>query len=210
MIPIPLYSPSGEQVGTMDLDEGLFGGEVRPRLLKQAIVMYQANRRQGTAATKSRGMVEGSTGKLYRQKGTGRARMGTIRTCIRRGGGVAFAKQLRDFSHDMPKKMRRLARDSAILAKAQACDALIVEELSFSEPKTSRMAAMLRSLQADRGCLIALAEPDETVYLSARNLPKTDIRLVEQLNAYEVLRREKLVFTKKAFERMVAAKRAAE
>jgi len=188
MIHLPVYNQAGKQ---------------------QAVVMYQANRRVGTAATRSRGMVEGSTRKLYRQKGTGNARMGTIRTCIRRGGGVAFAKRARDFSQDMPKKMRRLARDSAILAKAEANQALVVEELKFARPKTKEMAALLRSLDADRGCLIALSEPNEWVYLSARNIPNTDVRLVEQLNAYEILRRRKLILTRQAFERMVAAKRPA-
>jgi len=191
---------NGEHVGTMAIDEARLGGYVRADLLKQAIVMYEANQRQGTAATRGRSMVEGSTRKLYRQKGTGRARMGAIRTPIRRGGGRAFAKRPRDFSQRMPKKMRRLARDNAILAKLQANEGLIIEDLAFSEPKTKQFAAMLKTLGAERGCLLALREPDERVFLSARNLPKVDVRLLGEVTAYEVLRRKKLLFSKDAFE----------
>src|SRR4030042_74419 len=119
MIDLSVYNSGGKEVDVLKVDESLLGGAVRYSLLKQAIVMYHANKRVGTAATKSRGMVEGSTRKIYRQKGTGNARMGTVRTNIRRGGGVAFAKSERDFGKDMPKKQRRLARDSAILVKLQ-------------------------------------------------------------------------------------------
>ena len=117
MIELPVLNREGDEVDRIQVDELQFGGRFRGALLKQAIVMYHANKRQGNAVTKSRGMVTGSTRKLFRQKGTGRARMGTARTVIRRGGGVAFAKQNRDFRKRMPKKQRRLARDSAILEK---------------------------------------------------------------------------------------------
>ena len=200
MIDVPVYNASGNQVGTVALDEARFGGEVRPALLKQAVVMYQANRRQGTVGTKSRGMVEGSTRKIYRQKGSGNARMGTVRTPVRRGGGHAFAKRTRDFSQSMPKRMRRLARDNAILAKAQANDVLVIEGLEFDAPKTKRFASLLSSVGADRGCLLALHEPNENVWKSARNIPRTEVCAVEQLNAYEILRRKKLMLTMPAFK----------
>ena len=202
MIDVPVYSADGKQVGTVSLDEERFGGQVRPALLKQAIVMYQANRRQGTVGTKSRGMVSGSTRKIYRQKGTGNARMGPVRNPVRRGGGHTFAKRTRDFSQGMPKRMRRLARDNAILAKAQSNDVLVIEELAYNEPKTKRIAGLLAAVGADRGCLIALHEPDENIWKSARNIPKTEVRGVEQLNAYEILRRRKLMLTMGAFKAM--------
>ncbi len=210
MIDVPVYSEDGKQVGTVSLDEERFGGQVRPALLKQAIVMYQANRRQGTVGTKSRGMVSGSTRKIYRQKGTGNARMGPVRNPVRRGGGHTFAKRTRDFSQSMPKRMRRLARDNAILAKAQSNDVLVVEELGYSEPKTKRFAGLLAALGADRGCLVALHEPDENVWKSARNIPKTEVRNVEQLNAYEILRRRKLMLTMPAFKAMVQGAEASK
>ena len=143
MIDLPVYDKQGKEVDRVQIDEAVFGGRVRPALLKQAIVMYHANKRQGTAATKSRGMVAGSTRKLYRQKGTGRARMGTNRTAIRKGGGVAFAKTARDFSQRMPKKQRRLARDSAVLGKLLSDDALVIDQLSFESPKTKEFATTL-------------------------------------------------------------------
>ena len=204
MIEVPVYDESGQQIASRQIDEAILGGRVRPALLKQAVVTHQANRRQGTAATKGRSDVEGSTAKLYRQKGTGRARMGASRTPIRRGGGMAFAKRPRDFSLAMPKKMRRLARNSAILAKLQSNEAAIIDGLTYEEPKTKRLAAMLRALKADGGCLLVLTKEDPHVWLSGRNIPKTAIRLLGQLNAYEVLRHKKLLFTLEAFEALLA------
>jgi len=118
MVELAVYNGEGQQVESLKVDESVFGGSVRYALLKQAIVMYQANKRVGTAATKGRSMVAGSSKKLFRQKGTGRARVGNVRTGKRVGGGVTFAKVPRDFRQRMPKKQRRLARDSAVLAKA--------------------------------------------------------------------------------------------
>ncbi|UCG34116.1 MAG: 50S ribosomal protein L4 [Phycisphaerales bacterium] len=204
MIDLPVYDETGKQTGTLPLDESLFGTRVRPRLLKQAIVMYEAATHQGTAATRGRGEVVGSTKKLYRQKGTGNARMGTRRTCVRRGGGVAFAKKARDMHQRMPKKMRRLARDNAILAKASASDALVIDGLGFEAPRTSKMAGLLKAVGADRGCLLALADYDVNIWKSSRNIPKTDVCIVDQLNAYSVLRRKKLLLTREAYDRLVA------
>jgi len=199
MLSVPVYNEQGEQVGTEPIDETLLGGKVNPALLKQAVVMYDANRRQGTAATKGRGDVAGSTRKIYRQKGTGRARMGTVRTCIRRGGGVAFAKRPRSFRQAMPKQMRRLARNQAVLAKIQSDDALIVDGLMFEAPKTARFAALLAKVHADRGCVFATAGVDLVLYKSGRNIPRTEIRNVAELNARDILSRRKLIFTRAAF-----------
>jgi large subunit ribosomal protein L4 len=200
MMDVPVFRMDGKQTGSEKIDPVLLGGQVRPQLLKQAVVMYQANARQNTSATKSRGKVVGSTRKLYRQKGTGRARMGTIRTCIRRGGGVAFAKGKQDFAQALPKKMRRLARNNAILAKLESEAVMIVEDLKFENPRTREFAAMLRALGAEHGCVVALGRPDRNTYLSGRNVPRTSVTPVQELNAHQVLRREKLIFTREAFE----------
>ena len=200
MIDVPLYDATGKQTGTLPIDETRFGGRVKPDLLKQAIVMYERAGYQGTASTRGRSQVVGSTRKLYRQKGTGNARVGNRRTCIRRGGGVAFAKNKRDMSLRMPKRMRRLARDNAILVKLRSEQAAVIEGLSFQEPKTSRMAGLLRALDAGRGCLLALAEHDPNLWKSTRNIPNTEVCLVEQLNAYHVLRRKKLLLTRQAYD----------
>ena len=204
MIELAVLNEAGEKVGSVELDEARLGKRVRPNLLKQAIVMYQANRRQGTAANRSRGQTEGSTRKLYRQKGTGNARVGPVRSPIRRGGGRAFAKRARDFSKDMPKRMRRLARDNAILAKALANDVIVLDKLEYDAPKTKRFAAMLSALGADRGCIVALEQASETVWKSGRNIPRVDICPFYQLNAYDILRRPKLVLTRGALAALVA------
>lgn len=202
MLAVPLFNMRGERTGEMEIDPAALGGRVRPKLLKQAIVAYEDHRRQDSARTKGRSDVKGSTRKLYRQKGTGNARAGARRTPVRRGGGRTFAKRGPRRSLVFPKKMRRLARNSAILAKIEANDVMVVEDLVCTEPKTTIFATMLTSLGIDRGCLVAMHERDRNVYLSARNIPKTDLRLVEELTAYEVLLRKKLVFTKPAFERL--------
>lgn len=203
MLAVPVFDMNGQRKGEVEIDPQLLGGRVRARLLKQAIVAYLDHRRQDSARTKGRSDVEGSTRKLYRQKGTGNARAGTVRTPIRRGGGRAFAKRRPRATRELPRKMRRLARNSALLAKIQAEDVLIVDELNFPEIKTKAMASMLSALGIDTSCVLATHDRDRNVRLSARNIPFTDVRLAEELNAYELLRRRKLVFTKPAFEGLV-------
>lgn len=203
MLAVGIFDMKGKRTGEMKVDPSVLGGYVRPRLIKQAIVCYQDHQRLDSARTKRRSDVEGSTRKLYRQKGTGNARAGTIRTPIRRGGGRAFARRDPRSRKDLPKKMRRLARDNAILAKIKTKDVIIVDPLHYEEPATQTFATMLSALEADRGCLLALHEHDRNTYLSGRNIPRTDIRLIDDLNAYEVLHRKKLIFTKPAFERFL-------
>jgi large subunit ribosomal protein L4 len=199
MIDVAVYNRDGLQIETLQVDEAVFGGTVRHPLLKQAIVMYHANTRVGTAATKSRGMVEGSTRKLYKQKGTGNARAGAIRTPVRRGGGHTFAKSARDFSKEMPKKQRRLACDSAILAKLQSGRVVVIDALAFDAPKTKEFARVLNNLKIDRSCLVTIPQQDFNVYKSARNLPKVDVMVVGDLNAGIVCKKQKVLFTKEAF-----------
>ncbi|MCK4658752.1 MAG: 50S ribosomal protein L4 [Phycisphaerae bacterium] len=200
MLEVPVFNMDGERTGQREIDAAVLGGHVRPKLLKQAVVRFLSNQHQGTAATKSRGMVRGSTRKLYRQKGTGNARMGANRTCIRRGGGVAFAKGNQNPHRGFPKKMRRLARNNAILARINSGDVLIVEELGFEVPKTRHFASMLGALGADQGCVVAIAEGEKNVWLSGRNVPKTEVRRVTDLHGYEILRRKKVIFSLSAFE----------
>ena len=199
MIDVAVHNREGAEIDSLQVDENLFGTTVRHPLLKQAIVMYHANKRAGTAATKSRGMVAGSTRKLFRQKGTGNARVGNIRTGKRVGGGVTFAKVRRDFGKRMPKKQRRLARDSAILAKLLAGGVVVVDELSFDAPKTKDFSQVLGNLKIERSCLVAINESNENLYKSARNIPKVDVTTVADLNAGDICNRQKMLFTKDAF-----------
>ena len=199
MIYLSVYDKQGQQVDELKFDESVFGQFVRYPLLKQAIVMYHANKRSGTAATKSRGMVSGSTAKLFKQKGTGNARVGTRRTGKRVGGGVTFAKKARDFSQRMPKKQRRLARDSAVLEKLLNENVVVVDELEFEQPQTKEFAGILGNLKIERGCLVTIGGKNENIYKSARNIPRVSVLGVEQLNAGDVCRHNKLLFTMEAF-----------
>ncbi len=189
MIDLPVYNTSGKEVDTLSIDESQLGGEVKPALLKQAYVMFHANQRQGSARTKSRSMVSGSTRKLYRQKGTGNARAGSRRTVIRKGGGVAFAKtkQREAYRKDMPKKMRRLANRNALLAKLVDSEVKCIDGLKFNEPKTSQFKSLLDALGIDRTCLVALDPANRNAALSARNLDNVSTIRTDQLNAFELL-----------------------
>jgi large subunit ribosomal protein L4 len=209
MIELAIYNKEGKQVDQIQIDESLLGRRVRPALLKQAIVMYQANQRQGTVATRSRGMVEGSTRKLYKQKGTGNARMGPIRAPQRKGGGMAFAKSPRDFRQSMPQKQRQLARNSAILGKIQSHDAIVIDQLNFEAPKTKEFATILGNLKIDRTCLVALEDYNQNVYKSLRNIPGIDAVRVDQLNAGDICKRRKLLFTRAAIESLLKSGAAA-
>ncbi len=199
MINLAVYNTEGKKVESLKVDEAIFGGSVRYPLLKQAVVMYHANKRVGTAANKGRSMIAGSGKKLFRQKGTGNARIGNIRTGKRRGGGVTFAKNQRDFSKRMPKKQRRLARDSAILAKLKNSDVVVVDELKFNKPKTKDFVSVLNNLKIDRSCLVTIGSEDVNIYKSANNVPKVVVLPISQLNAGDICRHRKMLFTKEAF-----------
>ena len=198
MIELTVYNTSGQQVDTLRVDEAVLGGCIRYALLKQAIVMYHANKRVGTVATKNRGIVAGSTRKVYRQKGTGNARMGTRRTGKRVGGGMTFAKVPRDFSKRMPRKQRMLARDSAVLAKLRSHNVVVVDGLALEKPRTRDFAGILKNLKIDRSCLVAINGPDENVYKSARNIRKVDVLPVSDLNAADIVNHRQVLFTKDA------------
>lgn len=198
MIDLIVYNRSGQEVEKISVDESVLGGAVRYALLKQAIVRHQANDRVGTVQTKSRGMVAGSTKKLYRQKGTGNARVGNRRTGKRVGGGMVFGKVPRDFSQRMPRKQKRLARDSAVLAKLRKNSVVVVDGLAFDKPQTKDFAGMLKNLKIDRSCLVAIPQYDENIYKSARNVPKVAVLPVADLNAGDICTHQRMLFTKEA------------
>lgn len=198
MIELTVHNTSGKKVGTILVDESVLGGCIRHALLKQAIVMYQANKRVGTAKTRSRGVVAGSTKKIYRQKGTGYARAGTRRTGKRVGGGMIFAKDPRDFSQAMPRRQRRLARDSAVLAKLRGNRVVVVDGLAFEKPRTKDFAGVLKNLKINRSCVVAVSDYDENIHKSARNVQKIAVLPVAELNAADVLNHQQMLFTKDA------------
>ena len=204
MIEVPVYNQSGEQVETLQIDPARLGGEVRPALIKQACVMYHANQRQGSAKTKTRGEVEGSTKKLFRQKGTGNARMGTKRSPIRTHGGHAKAKQPRDFRQDMPQKQRQLAARSALLSKLQDGEVKVLDELKLDQPKTKLMAALLGKLGVGTQSVVLARSEKEigevSLWRAARNLAKTSLTSTRQLNAFDLMTSRHLVVSKQGLQ----------
>lgn len=210
MIDLAVYNTEGKEVDSLRVDEAAFGGSVRYPLLKQAIVMYHANKRVGTAATKSRSMVAGSDRKLFRQKGTGNARVGNIRTAKRVGGGVTFAKTTRDFRQRMPQKQKKLARDSAILAKLLGNDVVVVDALTFERPKTKDFVKILSNLKIDRSCLVTVNSEDSNLRKSVNNVPKVAVLPVNQLNAGDICSHRKILFTRDALLSVMKKDRTSE
>jgi len=203
MIDLAVYNTDGQEVDSLKVDESALGGSVRYPLLKQAIVMYHANKRVGTAATKGRSMAVGSGRKLFRQKGTGFARVGNRRTGKRVGGGVTFAKVARDFRKRMPKKQRRLARDSAILAKLLSNNVVVVDGLNFEKPHTGDFVSVLINLKIERSCLVTISDYDTNLCKSAKNIPKVVVMPVAELNAGAICSHRKILFTKEALKRVL-------
>ncbi len=210
MIDLAVYNIDGQEVDSLKVDEAAFGGSVRHPLLKQAIVMYHANKRVGTAATKSRGMVKGSSRKLFRQKGTGNARVGNARTGKRVGGGVTFAKTAREFRQRMPKKQRRLARDSAILAKLLSSNVVVVDGLQLAKPRTKDFVSILSKLKIERSCLVTISSEDASLVKSVNNIPKVAVLPVSQLNAGDICNYRKMLFTKEALLSVLEKDQASE
>lgn len=204
---IPVLNQSGSEVGTVTIDEQELGGVVNPALIKQAYVRYHANTRQGSARTRGRGEIDGSTKKLFRQKGTGNARMGPKRTPIRKGGGVAFAKRKTRESYrlDMPVKMRRKANRNALLAKLIDNEVKVIDDLSFDTPKTKPFKQLLDTLGIDRTCLVALAPDNANARSSARNLESVTVTNARQLTCFEMLNHRYLVIAKSDLEAWLEA-----
>ena len=203
MLTIPVVDMKGERTSTVEIDPVEFGGEVKKQLLHDVVVMHLANQRVGTHSTKRRGEVAGAKRKLFRQKGTGNARVGTRRSNKRRGGGTAKGPKPRDYSYQMPKKARRLATRMAILSRLQDGEAVVIEELKLAEPKTKALSAVLEAVGVGRqSCLISTAGVDRNVYLSGRNLPGAQVLPARELHAYAVLRPKKLVLTLQALQEL--------
>src|SRR5205085_7906513 len=171
------------------VDPAEFGGTVNQQLLHDVVLMYQPNRRAGTHSTLRRGEVEGSTKKLFRQKGTGNARVGTRRTNKRKGGGTAKGPKPRDYSYSIPKKAMQAATRMALLSRLQDDEAVVIDEVKLSEIKTKAVVGVLEALKVDTTCLIGLGQSDidekRTIYLSARNIKGVSVLPASQLNALE-------------------------
>jgi len=203
---LPLYSGDGKSAGTVAVDEKVFGDKVRKKLLHQVVVIHEANQREGNAHTKTRGEVEGSTKKLWPQKHTGRARMGTIRSPIWVKGGIVFGPRKREYRMTITDSMRRAALDSAILGKIRDREVSVIEAVDFEKPKTKRMATLLKSIGFKRTVLLAIPKHDPKVWLSSRNLEDLSVRPVADLNAYDVVRHKDILLTRAALDALVASR----
>jgi large subunit ribosomal protein L4 len=197
-VQIPVYNISGEVIRQIEASDAVFAVPFNEAVVHQVMVGQQANARQGTAATKTRGDVKGSTRKLYRQKGTGYARAGSKKSPLRRGGGITFGPHPRSYRQDLPRKLRRLALRCVLSAKAADGELKVLDKWDFTEPKTKKMAEALASLGAASSALIVTPEPDENIIKSARNLAKIKTLPASTINVNEILAHKTLLMTEGA------------
>lgn len=199
---VALYNMQGAQVGEIELAEGIFGIEPNESVVHEAVVMQMASWRRGTHCTKSRGEVRGGGRKPWRQKGTGRARVGTIRSPLWRGGAITFGPKPRDYNYSIPKKKRRLALKSILSAKVLDGEIIVVDSLDLDQPKTKEMVKVLEALKVENKSLVVTADVDENVFKSARNIDGVTPVAATALNAYDLLTNNKLVITKDAIAKV--------
>ena len=200
---VPVYNLAGKIVDHIEVGDYVFGVPFNEAVVHQAVVRQQANARQGTASTKTRGEVSGSTRKLFHQKGTGNARAGSIKSPLRRGGGIVFGPKPRSYQQAMPKAMRRLALRCVLSAKVRDNELIILEQLKLEQPRTKEMVSILAALGVNSSALIVTSEPEENVVKSARNLPGIKTMPASLLNVVDILSYKMLLMT-------VAAVRKAE
>lgn len=200
---LPIIDRKGKETAKIDLSDKIFGKRVNKSMLHQAIVMYQANARQGTVSTKERADVSGGGKKPYRQKGTGRARHGSSRSPLWKGGGVTFGPHPRDFSYTLPKKIKRAALKESLNAKYQSKDLLCVDELKDKFSKTKEFIEVLAGWNVKGKVLALLDGCDNSVGMASRNIPRFEIMRAEDVNAYDILRNKTLLVTKTAFDKLI-------
>lgn len=203
MATLKVHNASGDEVGSIDVDTESLAASINKQLMHDAVVMYQANLRQGSHNTRTRGEVSGTNKKMYRQKGTGNARAGSKRTNVRRGGGVARTVKPRDYSYRLNRKALRLATRMAIRSKIDDNETVVIDQLDLSAPKTSQVAGILSALGLSSGTtLLVTADTDPVIYKSARNIQGVEVQPVRELNALSVLKPRRMLVTKAAMEKI--------
>ena len=201
MANVSLYNMDGNEVGSLELNDKVFGADIKEGLVHQAVVTYLANQRQGTQSALTRAEVSGGGRKPWRQKGTGHARQGSIRSPQWAGGGVVFAPKPRDYSKKMNKKERRAALFSVLTDKVNSDNLIALEELKFDEIKTKSFVKVLDNLKADEA-LVVISESDKNIYCSGRNVADVKIITTDCINTYDVLKYKKLIATKDALKKI--------
>ncbi|NLK73351.1 MAG: 50S ribosomal protein L4 [Clostridiales bacterium] len=202
MAKVSILNMAGEQVGQMDLNDDVFGIKVNEYAVHEVIKNYLANQRQGTQSAKTRSEVRGGGRKPYRQKGTGRARQGSIVAPNHVGGGIVFAPKPRDYRYTVPKKIRRLAMKSALTSKVIDNEIIIIDDLKLEMPKTKEMVKILSNVKADKKALIVMTDKDENIIKSAANIPGVTTTLVSTLNVYEIINHNSFIITKDAVHKI--------
>jgi len=205
MAQIDLINKANKSVGKAELPDDIFGVEVKKGLLHEVVLNHLANKRQGNASTKNRANVRGGGRKPFRQKGSGRARQGTIRSPLMRGGGVVFGPLPRDYSYKLPKKAKWAALSSALSAKFADGEIMVIDEINVTEPKTKAMVELLNGMGLKNNVLIIVPDKNINLELAVRNIPRVNVARVKELNVYSVLSHGKLIVTKDAVERMKEA-----
>ena len=199
MATVKVYNMNGDETGAIELSDGVFGVTPNENAVHMAVTHYLANQRQGTKSTLTRAEVSGGGRKPWRQKGTGRARQGSIRSPQWKGGGVVFAPKPRDFSFKLNKKIKRLALKSVLSSKVRSDKLIVLDELRLNEVKTKEMQKILNNFKLSNAFVVM--EPDDrNVYLSARNIPKIKTAGVNTINAYDILKYDALLLTRQAAE----------
>lgn len=199
---VALYNVSGSQVGEVELSDSVFGIEPHTHVLNEAVLMQRASLRLGTHKVKGRSEVRGGGRKPWKQKGTGRARQGSIRAPQWKGGGTVFGPTPRSYSYKLPKKVRRLAIKSALSSKVIGNEIIVLDQLQLTQPKTKDFAAILSNLKVDRKALVVTAGYEENVALSARNIPGIKFVVAEGINVLDVMVYDKLIITKDAVQKV--------
>jgi len=195
---VTVYNQSGSQVGEIELNDSVFGIEPNKHVMSEVIISLRASQRQGTAKVKNRSEVRGGGRKPWRQKGTGRARQGSIRAPQWRGGGTVFGPVPRSYAYKLPKKVRRLALKSALSTKVQEANIVILDQLTFEAPKTKEFVAVLKNLSIDTKALIVTGDINENAFLSARNIPGVKVVSSNAVNVLDIIGHEKLIMTEDA------------
>lgn len=199
---VAVLNTTGNQVGELELSENIFGAEVNIEAMHQIVKMYLANQRQGTQSSLTRAEVRGGGIKPWRQKGTGRARHGSIRSPQWKKGGIVFAPKPRSYRYTVPKKIKRIAMKSALSSKVVDNNIIVLNELAFAAPKTKEGANVLKSLNITGKALVVLAEKNENVEKSLRNIPGVTVALVNTINVYDILNHGKFVITQDAIKKV--------
>jgi len=195
---LDIINQSGKKLEKLELPASVFGAKGNPYLLHEVVRMYQANKRSGTASTKRRGEVRGAGSKPWRQKGTGRARVGSIRTPVWRGGGVAFGPRPRDYSYTMPRKKLKISLREALSDKLNNKEVTVIDKIELANPKTKEMAQVLKKLNLKGRVAIVLEKIDEKIKRAGKNIPTLSLITARDLNAYDVLLCNKLIVAREA------------